>query len=650
MSQRKKRKFSVPGVLEDIKHSLNAKEYQKNFDTLFCMFMSPILIFCAISIPLFGYFVLKRPTQDLVLEVLVMFILAVAFEVLLRAKIKQIIRHHLVSLFYSVTFLFAVVRFYPLVGPALWTFAFVQIILSLSQNSQTMLTYSAITIIIAGLYVSFPLAQTNFTMNTYYTFTQFVLFTFLYIVAKIVYTININHMKKLDEQLMLLRSEMAERKIAEDKNTYLAMYDQLTGLPNRTLFCDRLKQAIEFSARNKLEIYLLFIDIDSFKLINDTLGHSYGDELLIKIGERLSGVLRGSDAVCRVSGDEFLIMLLDVKDGNHLFKITERILDRIGTPFIINQNHVSVSCSIGISKFPDNGTDAETLIKYSDIAMYKAKQDGKNRFVLYSEDLEQMRRDEREIVDALQSALVHDEFRLYYQPQVNANTKEVIGFEALIRWEHPARGFLGAGEIIPAAEKSGLIVPIGEWVLRTACRQNKAWQDAGMKPVPIAVNTSINQITSTNLYDLVKSTLLETGLEAKYLELEITETILAKETEDINSNLTKLRKLGVKIAIDDFGTGYSSIQYIKAFTIDRIKIPMDFIHGINNNIKDESIITVILGLAESLGVDVVAEGVETENQLTFLMERLCNNIQGYFFCKPMAADDVADYVRKLPKA
>ena len=337
----------------------------------------------------------------------------------------------------------------------------------------------------------------------------------LFVAVKIVYTINKNRMIKSDEQLVFLQSEMEERKKVEEKNAYLAMYDQLTGLPNRTFFCDRLNQAIEFSARNKMTIYVLFIDIDLFKLINDTLGHSCGDELLVEIGQRLSMIHRSNDAVCRVSGDEFLLMLQDVNNHHNLLRIAQRILDRICAPYIIDKHHVTVSCSIGISKFPDNGSDAETLIKHADIAMYKAKQDGKNRFTLYSKDLEQMRRDEREIVSALQHALLHDEFRLHYQPQVNANTNEVIGYEALIRWENPTRGFLGAGEIIPAAEKSGLIVPIGEWVLRTACRQNKLWQDNGMNPVPIAVNISIQQMTPSSLFDLVKSVLLEDGTGRK---------------------------------------------------------------------------------------------------------------------------------------
>jgi diguanylate cyclase (GGDEF)-like protein len=650
MTQSKKYRFTVSNILSDINNSISSNEYSENSDTLFCRFMSPILLLSAICVPIFGGFFLKRPLPGLILDTLVMLFFALSFEILLRVKIQQNIRHHLVSIAFCLTFLFAVLRFYPIVGPALWTFAFIQIIFSLSQNSQIMLVYSAITVTMAGLYVSIFQDQINFTINIYYIITQFVLFALLFIVAKIVYTINSKHMEKSDEQLVLLRSEMAERKKVEEKNTYLAMYDQLTGLPNRTLFCDRLNQAIEFSMRNKLKIYVFFIDIDLFKLINDTLGHSCGDELLIEIGKRLSGILRSSDAVCRVSGDEFLLMLQDVSDSNQIYRIAGRILDRICTPFIINEHHVTVSCSIGISKFPDNGNDAESLIKHADIAMYKAKQDGKNRYAVYSKDLEQMRRNEREIVSALQNALANDEFRLHYQPQVNANTNEVIGYEALIRWEHPIRGFLGAGEIIPAAEKSGLIVPIGEWVLRTACRQNKAWQDSGMKSVPIAVNISIHQMKTNSLYDLVKSVLLETGLEAKYLELEITETTLAKETEDVFCILTKIRELGVKITIDDFGTGYSAIQYLKSYPIDRIKIPIDFIQGIKNSTKDESIITIIIALAESLGIGVVAEGVETENQRDFLLDRSCSTIQGYFFYKPMAADDVEDYARSKSEA
>lgn len=640
------RNHRILRTFDDINNSINAAEYSGNFDRLLCMFISPVLLLGAISLPLIGWLILKRPLLDVIIDTIIMTCFAAAFELFIRIKLEQTDRHRAIAALYSLIFLFCIFRYYSFVGPALWTFGFIQIILSLSQNSKTMLVYSAITLSVSGLYVTFFPETLHFEMNLYYYLIQFALFFLLYIIASLVYGINKNHLDKLDAQLILLQREISERKIAEEKNIYLALYDQLTGLPNRTLFCDRLNQAIEFSLRNQLEIYVLFIDIDLFKLVNDTLGHSSGDELLKQIGVRLSAVLRSSDAVCRVSGDEFLIMLQDISDYNKVVKITERILDKITTPFDINGNLVRVSCSIGISKFPENGNNSETLIRNSDIAMYKAKQDGKNRFAIFSDDLEKTRLEEMEICSALQNALTNEEFRLHYQPQVDGRTKQVIGFEALIRWAHPTRGFLGAGEIIPIAEKTGLIVPIGEWVLKTACRQNMIWQERGIKPLPMAVNVSVKQITSNHFYNLVEDILRETGMDPDLLELEITETVLVQETEIVGLNIKKIRDLGVHITIDDFGTGYSAIQYLKSFPVEKIKIPMNFIHGIDINAKDESIISVIIALADSLGIDVVAEGVETANQLNFLMNRYCSIIQGFLFSKPMSADDALQYAIK----
>ncbi len=644
MSRKKMFTLTVPNVIKELNKFDSDISYTKNFNKLLCMFISPILFLCVIITPMFGILVQNRPISEIFIDSIFFFLFGVCFEILMRINIKVKLATHLISILYNITLLYAVIMFYYIIGPAIWTFAFILLVLSLAQISPILRLYTVANMFLCLGYIVFFPTPVPFMLTPTYFFVQLGLFMLLYVISKAIYNINRNHLSKINSQITELKLQASERKKAEEKNLHLALYDQLTGLPNRTLFTDRLSQAIEFSERNELEIYVIFIDIDLFKLINDTLGHPAGDELLTQIGDRLSEIFRGSDAVCRVSGDEFLIMLQDVKSEQYIVKIANRILERVNSPFTIDNNQVSISCSLGISKYPDDGQDVEELIKRADIAMYKAKQDGKNRFALYSKNLEQMIYEEMEMVNALQNALLQEEFRLHYQPQINGDTKEVIGFEALIRWEHPKRGFLSPCDFIPAAEKSGLIVPIGEWVLRTACRQNKKWQDEGMHCAPMAVNISINQITSNTLYPLVESVLQETGLDPKYLELEITETILVKETEVVKENLSKIRELGVKISIDDFGTGYSAIQYLKYFPVDRIKIPMDFIHGISHNIKDESIITVILALAESLGIGVVAEGVETENQYDFLMERYCSTIQGFLFCKPMPADEVVKYV------
>lgn len=649
MAQKKVNVFTVPKILRALYEYDSPDSFAKNFNKLLCTFISPVLFISAIGTLVFGIFIFYKPVADILIESITFFSLGVCFQILLRTDLNVKLSNHLISLLYSIVLFFSVARFYHIVGPALWTFAFIQVVFSLAQNSKIMLTYSTITMFSSISYITLVSTHGNFTTDAYYSFVQLGLFILLFIISRAIYSINYKRIEKIDNQINELKTQISERKKAEEKNLRMALYDQLTGLPNRTLFTDRLSQAIDFSKRNSLEIYVLFIDIDLFKLINDTMGHSSGDDLLKQIGDRLNTMFRGSDAVCRVGGDEFLIMLQDVKSEQYILTIAKRILEKVNSPFMVNNHQINISCSIGISKYPDDGQDVEALIKRADIAMYKAKQDGKNRFALYSKNLEQMIYEEMEIVNSLQNAIAKKEFRLHYQPQINGDTKEVIGFEALIRWEHPTKGFLSPAEFIPASEKSGLIVPIGEWVLRTACQQNKKWQEQGLPFVPMAVNISINQITSNALFTLVSQVLEETGLEPKYLELEITETILVKETEVVKENLNNIRNLGVKITIDDFGTGYSAIQYLKYFPVDRIKIPMDFIHGISNNIKDESIITVILALAESLGIGVVAEGVETENQYDFLMDRLCNTIQGFLFCKPMPADDVVKYIENNAK-
>lgn len=406
------------------------------------------------------------------------------------------------------------------------------------------------------------------------------------------------------------------------------------------LFTANLHREIEHAKTSKLGLYVMFIDIDFFKRINDMLGHASGDQLLIQVGERIVTVLRNSDSVCRVGGDEFLVMVGHINSEQQVLDMARRLLDQLNKPFNIDKHQVEVTCSIGIAKSPEDGADVEALIKSADFAMYKAKQDGKNRYEIYSSELQEDANKEIRMINAIQDALINNEFVLFYQPQVEGASKKIIGYEALIRWNHPEQGIISPNNFIPIAEKTGLIIPVGEWVLRTACRQNKQWQDMGMPKVPVSVNISAIQIKNSPLYKLLRDVLSDTKLAPEYLELEITESMIIFN-EKIRLELEKIKSLGVKISIDDFGTGYSAIQYLKNYPIDRLKIPMEFIHGININDKDESIINVILALAESLHIDVIAEGVENESQYQFLSERSCRNIQGFLFYRPLPADSIS---------
>ena len=423
--------------------------------------------------------------------------------------------------------------------------------------------------------------------------------------------------------------------VMEEEIKQLAYYDYLTGLPNRRLFNDKLNHSILDADQNKYSLGVLFLDLDSFKRINDTMGHSKGDELLKMIAKRLTNILSEEDTICRVGGDEFLILINNIENVNYINKILEKLLNTFKEPFAIDHHHLYMTASIGAAIYPIDGLDIETLIKNADIAMYIAKDEGKNRFALCTTMIKDNITHELQLTNSLYHALDRNELELYYQPQVEIITGEIIGLEALIRWNHKDLGLVNPINFIYIAEKTGLILPIGEWVIRSACIQNKKWQVAGILSVPIAVNISINQFQNTNMVEVITKIIKETDLEPRYLEIEITENIIMKETEYIIESLNQLKQIGIKISIDDFGTEYSSLNYIKQLPIDRIKIDMSFIKGINKNIKDEAIIKVIIVLAKNLGLKVIAEGVEAKDQLDFLRDQMCDDIQGYYFYKPM---------------
>lgn len=439
-----------------------------------------------------------------------------------------------------------------------------------------------------------------------------------------------------------LKDEINMRIVMGKKINKLAYYDYLTGVPNKRLFNDRLQQCIKDTAINKKTLAVLFIDLDSFKMINDTMGHAQGDELLKIISKKLVNAIKVDDTVCRVGGDEFLILIKNLEEDNYI----EKILEIFKIPFTVNSHKLFITASIGGAIFPTDGQDMETLIKNADIAMYKAKEEGKNRFQFCTSAIKEGVIKEMTLTNSLYRALELNELELYYQPQVNIISGKIIGLEALIRWNNVKFGLVSPIDFIYIAEKTGLILQIGRWVMKSACRQNKAWQDAGILKVPIAVNLSVNQFQNTKIVSGITSILKETNLNANYLELEITESIIMKEPKYIIESLKQLKQLGVKVAIDDFGTEYSSLSYIKQLPVDKIKIDMSFVQGININHKDEAIINVIIVLAKNLGLKVIAEGVETKEQLKFLRDQMCDEIQGYYYYKPMPANQIEELMRK----
>lgn len=445
------------------------------------------------------------------------------------------------------------------------------------------------------------------------------------------------------ELLRVLANVLSDaiKKVETEKGiNELAYFDTLTGLPNRTLFGNRLEKAMALARRSQMFLGVIFIDLDGFKEVNDTLGHNWGDHLLRCIGKRLAGCVRKYDTVARFGGDEFLVMVPQLSHREDLTEIAKKIMAVFSQPVIMEDQEVYVNASCGIAIFPEDGENANILIKNADLAMYEAKRSGKGRFSFCSEEMKKNMVENMYLSNSLHRALEKNELYLHYQPQINATSQEIVGFEALLRWQHSKRGNIPPAVFIPIAEKTGLINSIGEWVLLTACAQNKRWQEAGIEPVQMAVNLSVEQFRSDDLVEIVKKCLVETGLDAQYLELEITESIAMKESGDVAGCLHKLKDMGVSISIDDFGTEFSSLSRLKDLPVDRLKIDMQFIQGIDVNPKDESIIEVMIHLAKKLGLKVIAEGVETETQLGFLKNEDCDEIQGYYYFKPLSKDEI----------
>lgn len=434
----------------------------------------------------------------------------------------------------------------------------------------------------------------------------------------------------------ILADAIAKVETEHDIN-YLAYYDPLTGIPNRVLFYRRLEQAIELARQTGKKLGVIFIDLDGFKEVNDTLGHDWGDQLLNRIGKRLTKCLGEGDLVGRFGGDEFLIMVPQISKQLELETIVEKVMSIFHRPMLVAEQELYLSGSGGIAIYPKDGEDVKSLIKNADLAMYAAKKSGKGRISYCSGEMKAAVQEKMMLTNRLHRALENQELFLHYQPQVSAKTHELVGFEALLRWKHPERGIISPELFIPLAEQSGLISVIGQWVLQTACAQNKTWQDQGYKPVRMGVNLSVEQFRSSNLERMVHHCLEVTGLAPQYLDLEITEGIAMKTSQYVVCQLYALKKLGVTISIDDFGTAFSSMSRLKDLPVDRLKIDRQFIWGIGENPRDEAVISVMIHLARELGLEVTAEGVETAAQLAFLKGEACDEIQGYYFSKPVSA-------------
>jgi len=428
-------------------------------------------------------------------------------------------------------------------------------------------------------------------------------------------------------------TDVTKRKRAEERAEYLATRDALTGLPNRVLLHDRLEQAVFNAARHRSGFAFMFIDLDRFKTINDSLGHQVGDELLKRVAARLTACVRATDTVARLGGDEFAVILENLGgsgDDEGAQQVAEKMIAAMGAPMLIESQHLSTSCSIGISLYPGDGKDSASLMKNADVAMYYAKEKGRNNYQFFSGEMNSRAQERLAVENYLRLALRRNELVLHYQPRMTVDTRELVGVEALLRWQHPRRGLLAPDRFIEVAEDSGLIVPIGEWVLENACAQLRAWQQAVKPGLRLSVNLSVGQVNDgERLYRSVESAMRDSGIEPGTLELELTESHLMQDIDEKAALLNRLGDLGVGLAIDDFGTGYSSLSYLKRLPVDAIKIDGSFVRDIGDDPNDEAIIKAVVAMAHSLHLSVVAEGVETQAQLQALRELGCDEYQGF---------------------
>lgn len=441
-------------------------------------------------------------------------------------------------------------------------------------------------------------------------------------------------------------SDITERKKEEERIQYIASHDVLTGLPNRFLLTDRISQALVYAERNRLKVGILFIDLDRFKNINDSLGHDVGDLLLKQVAERMAVCLRRSDTIARLGGDEFVAVLPDIESEHEIAFVAEKMQEKFGDKFVINGHDLSITPSIGISIYPDDGADSDTLLRNADMAMYRAKNTGRNTLQFYRPEMTEHITERLKLEMQLRHAIGRKELSLVYQPQVDMASGAICGMEALLRWQHPTMGSISPARFIPVAEESGLIVEIGEWALREACMQGRIWQAQGYELVPIAVNVSGVQLKRSRFAERMSAILSETMLAPRFLEIEITESVLMELGESSLQLLSDIQAQGVRLALDDFGTGYSSLSRLKAFPLDFLKIDQSFVRDLSTDPNDAAIIRAVLSMSREMALQVIAEGVETPEQLAFLQQLHCDRYQGYLFSRPLPAQEMEQHLRR----
>lgn len=633
-----------------------------------CMFASPLLFLGAIVNIIVVYFFWGSNLTEVLLNSGIFLLLGISFEFISRKKLAVNLFDHLASLMQSVCLAFIVIRYYNIIGPAVWSVSFVMIVLSLMRLKITMLQYIAVTTFVCGLYVTFLLPTDGFLFSPVYFLIQNILFFFVFSLAAASFYLNLNRYDKAIERLNAVISQkeriallykklnLTKKTLAtqnqelqafneeirknEERLHFLAYYDSLTELPNRKMIMERLQLLVNLSENEKSNFFIVFIDLDNFKKINDTMGHLYGDDYLKYTAMRLQELIHEDDLLGRLGGDEFaLIIQRNIKEDaaySYVEELRAQLCDKIKTTC----SEFRVSASFGISVFPQDGKDPTELLKSADTSMYKAKELGRNNIQFFRPDMKEEILNKIQMESRLLKAYENKEFFIEYQPQFNAEDRSIRGFEALIRWNSPHYGLVAPMRFIPLAEEMGLIIGIGEWVLLTACHKFKELDDRFNKDLCISVNISAVQMRDKNFVEIVKDVLLKTNIDPKQLELEITESLFIDDMEETITMLNEIKSLDVRISLDDFGTGFSSLSYLRRLPIDTLKIDKSFIDDLSDQDASIRIVGDIISLGHNLDAHIVAEGIENSTQLEYLKNNNCDCIQGFMFGKPMCVKDV----------
>ena len=661
---------TFPGIIKIINESNDMDTIETMENYIGCYYGIPVLFIGSIV-----NYIMHYKLKSSVMDSIFLLILCFCFIITPYLKLKTRIITHWISILFSVVLIFVTIRIYPFIGPGIWTIAFINIIISSIRITKVMLNYVTVSTLFVGMYYSLVLSKTPFKYDTTYYIVQLLLLALVIVIAPIVHIINQAHYCRLNKMYMTevrqreelekmydniaathaelsiryneLNDKNTELELNEEKLYHMAHYDMITELPNRKSIMDKIHELIEVSSYEEINFYTVFIDIDSFKKINDTMGHHIGDLFIKKAANRFSKGIHKEDLIGRIGGDEFALIIQRKLNRKEAYDYLESIRQKFLKPFIIGNKEIKTSASFGVAVFPCDGTHQVELLRNADTAMYKAKELGKNKVQFFENAMKRELLDKINFETELKSALTKDEIYLVFQPIYNLKTDKIRGFEVLARWNSPILGMVSPAKFIPVAEELGMIVSLGEWIIKTACKAYKNLQIKYNLEGVLSINLSVKQLEDSKIIMVIDEALKEADLNPKYLEIEVTESILISSIENSIIILEELRKRNISVSLDDFGTGYSSLSYLRKLPIDILKIDKSFIDDLLNENKNMEIIGNMIILAHNLGISVVAEGIEEEIQVTHLKMMQCDYIQGFFISKPMGVRELDEYMDKI---